>query len=359
MTAVSGNYIDYTNWYSDSTVTDTSETSSTSSVSEEYVTSGSAADDSSGDVFSLSTNTGCTDGSDDGKIGILSVVSNVVKGAGKTVVNAVKGCFTDSEGNFSLGKTLTTIGVAALCTAIPALGLAACAIGGTMGAIQIGKGVYNAATAETDAEAKEAWQNVGGGALTVGLSVTGAKASYNAVEASAASETGATAMNSLSENASILQKAGALAKDCVSSTKNNASSIASSVSETASVLKESGLQKLRDTGKAVRESYSNSGNKVNTKNESTSKSILETVKGAVSSLKDNVFSKASSIKNSAKNGTLKTDVQSKLSTKGQEILSALKEGSASFEEIAEQYGYKDLAQVLKVVSGVLVTEEEV
>lgn len=159
----------------------------------------------------------CTDGKDDGKIGLLSAVGNAVKGVGKTIVNGVKGMFTNSEGKFSLGKTLLSLGTAAVCVAFPAVGVAACAIGGAMGAVQVGKGVYNAATAKTDAEAKEAWQNIGGGAFTVAASVTGAKAGVKAVKSTSTATNG---LASLDDTATLGQKAVALSKDMVSSTRN-------------------------------------------------------------------------------------------------------------------------------------------
>lgn len=170
---------------------------------------------------------GCTDGKDDGKIGVFSAIGNTIKGVGKTIVNGVKGMFTttDENGNtkFSLGKTLLSVGTAAACVAFPAVGLAACVVGGTMGAIQVGKGVIKAATAETDAEAKQAWQDIGGGAFTVGASVVGAKAGYNAVKNTAGGAT--SALGQLDDAATIGQKAVALGKDMITSTKNQASKI--------------------------------------------------------------------------------------------------------------------------------------
>lgn len=159
----------------------------------------------------------CTDGKDDGKIGLFSAVGNAIKGVGKTIVNGVKGMFTNSEGKFSLGKTLLSLGTAAVCVAFPAVGVAACAIGGAMGAVQVGKGIYNAATAKTDAEAKEAWQNIGGGAFTVAASVTGAKAGVKAVKSTSTATNG---LASLDDTATLGQKAVALSKDMVSSTRN-------------------------------------------------------------------------------------------------------------------------------------------
>lgn len=128
----------------------------------------------------------CTDGKDDGKIGLGSALYNSVKGVGKTIVNGVKAMFLDGNGKFSLKRTLISAATAALCFAVPPVGVAACCVGVAAGAVQVGKGIYKAFTAKTDAQAKDAWQNVGGGAFTTVVSAIGAKASYKAMQTSAA-----------------------------------------------------------------------------------------------------------------------------------------------------------------------------
>ncbi len=379
VSAVGG--IDYTQW--------AGTTNASSSTSQTTNTSSSGSSDG-GDILSLSTNTGCTDGKDDGKIGFFSAIGNTIKGVAKTAVNAVKGCFTDSEGNFSLGKTLMSVATIAVCTAFPAVGLAACVVGGVMGAVQIGKGIYNAATAETDAEAKEAWQNIGGGALTVGVSAMGAKASYNAVEASAAaaSETGATAMSSLSEDASILQKASALGKDCVTSTKYNANQIATSAAETAEALKVKSLQKkvskiegattdaeqsminelnareafMTDSVKAklntidsISESASNAAGTVKTAAANAAKHPLSTTKTAAksasSTIKSTGSSAISSIRSMIKDGTLGSTIKNGLSSKEQTVLEAINNTDASYSQLVKQYGYESVAEVIQAAAG--------
>ena len=168
----------------------------------------------------------CTDGKDDGKIGFFSKLFHAAKGIVKTVVNGVKGMVTDKNGNFSLGKTLLSVATTALCIAVPAVGLAACAVGVVAGGIQVGKGIIRASQATTDAEAKEAWQNIGGGAFTVAMSVAGAKAGVKAVKATSTAKGG---LASLSKDATLGQKAVALGKDMVSSTKNSCVNIGHSV----------------------------------------------------------------------------------------------------------------------------------
>lgn len=173
-----------------------------------------------GDVGSGNT---CTDGKDDGKIGIGGVVANVAQGAVRTIPNMIKGAFTNSEGKFSLAKTALTIGIGAACVAFPAVGLGLCAIGMGAGVIKAGSNVVKALNADTDAEAKAAWEHVGSGATTAALSYVGAKASYNAVEASAGEASvlkGANLLEYAKENG-VKQTVVDLAKDCVVSTKNS------------------------------------------------------------------------------------------------------------------------------------------
>lgn len=160
----------------------------------------------------------CTDGKDDGHIGILSVVGNVVEGAGKAVINGVKGMFTDKNGNFSLLKTASTVALGAACVAFPAVGLTMCGFGVVAGGTKLVKNFANALGAKTDAEAKDAWEAVGDGALTTAVSAVGAKASFKAVQTSAGA---ASEFAKLGDDATLLQKASALGKDMVTSTKNN------------------------------------------------------------------------------------------------------------------------------------------
>lgn len=121
------------------------------------------------------------DGKDDGKISGAQKFGNFLKGVG----NFFKGMVCDEEGKFSWKRTLTTVGVAAGAIALTvATGGAAApfliAGGVAMGAVEVGKGAYKAATAKTDAEAEAAWQSIGSGVTGIGLSVAGAKGSLKA-----------------------------------------------------------------------------------------------------------------------------------------------------------------------------------
>lgn len=123
---------------------------------------------------------GCTDGKNDGKIGFFSAIGNIFKGAAKMVVNTVKDIVTNPA------KLIGAVATAALCVVFPPAGLALAGIGIVSGGAKIASGVANAMNAKTDAEAKAAFQDIGAGGLTVGLSVAGAKASVKSMGAGSA-----------------------------------------------------------------------------------------------------------------------------------------------------------------------------
>lgn len=347
------------------------------------------------DVFSLSHTSGCTDGKDDGKIGFFSAIGNAIKGIGKTVVNTVKGMFTDKDGNFSLGKTLLSIGTVALCVAVPAVGVAACAVGATMGAVQVGKGIYNAATAKTDAEAKEAWQNIGGGGFTVATSVVGAKSGIKAVKStSTAGTNGASALDSLGSNATKMQKLGALGQDIISSTKNQAGNIktgvstfAKNVKEVKSVMKEAQSESPVGQAKAALKTAKASGNaddiasakaalktakaeakavkkelwgevgdvvksSVKEKASNVKTKVAETASSAASKAKNAIFHPIKSIKNViSKTPEAFMNAKSKLSSGGKKVLDAINSSDSTYAQLVQKYGYENVAEVLQVFGG--------
>ncbi len=163
----------------------------------------------------------CTDGKDDGHIGFFNAAANVVQGALKGAVKTVTGLFTDSDGHFSLGKTLLTVaGGAALVIAAPYFpaviaGLGAIGVGS--GLFKMGKGVVKAFSSKTDAEAKQNWEAVGDGGLTAVASAYGVKAGIKGIKATSTSTKG---LSSLDDSATALDKIKALGSDALSSTKN-------------------------------------------------------------------------------------------------------------------------------------------
>lgn len=130
----------------------------------------------------------CSDGIDDGKIGIDGVLLNLGEGVLKGAWNGIVGAVTDSEGKFSVGKTLLSVGMVGACIAFPALGAVACGIGAVAGGSQLVKGLSVAldTKGKSDAEVKAAWENIGEGGSTIVGCALGAKASIGAVKAAAA-----------------------------------------------------------------------------------------------------------------------------------------------------------------------------
>lgn len=116
------------------------------------------------------------DGKDDGVISFGSKLKNM----GKGVVNFFKGMVCDETGKFSIKRTLTTAAVAAGAVALTvATGGAATpfliAGGAALGGAQVIKGGIKAANAKTDAEAENAWQDIGSGTTAVVGAIAGAK----------------------------------------------------------------------------------------------------------------------------------------------------------------------------------------
>lgn len=289
----------------------------------------------------------CTDGKDDGKIGFFSAIGNAIKGVGKTIVNGVKGMFTDSEGNFSLGKTLLSVGTAALCIAVPAVGVAACAVGGVMGAVQVGKGIYSAATADTDAEAKEAWQNIGGGAFTVAASVTGAKAGVKGMQSAAAKTTKGSALEALKKSGTKLttktagQYGKAFIQDGVRSGKYNLGQIRTSATAYAEAAK------VKYSGGLTADELHTINTAKNTAI-NAAKHPLKTGKAVVEAS----ISKIKSVKLS--------DVSAKLNELGgnaKEIFNTLKNGG--YNEAIKNFSESEVAQVLEIVAGVTYANESI
>lgn len=111
----------------------------------------------------------CTDGADDGKISFDEGAKSFLKGAVKSLVPT-------SFGDF-LKKAAIGVGCAALIAVTGGAATPFIIAGGAIaGGIQAGKGIYNATQAKTDAEAKAAMEDVGGGATTIAASVVAGKA---------------------------------------------------------------------------------------------------------------------------------------------------------------------------------------
>ncbi len=127
----------------------------------------------------VTTNPNVKDGLDDGYISGKEKCKNFFKGVG----NFFKGLVCDESGKFSWKQTLKTVGMAAgaaVICCIPGGAVALTAVGVAMGAYQVGKGAYKAATAKTDAEAAAAWQDMGSGTTAIVGSVAGAKGALKA-----------------------------------------------------------------------------------------------------------------------------------------------------------------------------------
>ena len=114
----------------------------------------------------------CKDGCDDGRISFSEKVSNFCNG----VVAPIKNIFASPK-----NMAVTALTVAAGAGLIALTGGAAApvmvALGVIGGGTQIASGLYKQATATTDAQAAQAWNQMGSGTFTMGVSALGAKSS--------------------------------------------------------------------------------------------------------------------------------------------------------------------------------------
>lgn len=123
----------------------------------------------------------CDDGTDDGKLTFGSAACSFLKGAGKSLINTVKGIVTDPK------KLLLTVATAAVCIAFPPAGVALGVAGAAMGACKVIDGAVQAYDiyhdeSRTDAEAKAAFEDMGAGTLQFGLSLVAVKGSLGAMK---------------------------------------------------------------------------------------------------------------------------------------------------------------------------------
>lgn len=126
---------------------------------------------------------GCSDGKNDGRIGIGSAICNTLWGAVKSVGNTVKDIVTDPK------KALVAAATTAVCIAFPpaavAVGVVGAVTGVVSGAKAVGRAIdlyQNADGTATDAEAKAAFQDLGASALQVGLSAVAVKGGLSAMK---------------------------------------------------------------------------------------------------------------------------------------------------------------------------------
>lgn len=131
------------------------------------------------DSFSKTTNPvdkkTSVNNADDGEISFKEKITNF----GKGLVSPVKNMFSSPK-----NIALTALSVAGGDALIAITGGAAApvmvAAGLIGGGVQIGKGIYKQANATTDEQARQAWQQMGAGTFTVGVSAAGAKSALKA-----------------------------------------------------------------------------------------------------------------------------------------------------------------------------------
>lgn len=114
----------------------------------------------------------CKDGRDDGKISFSEKLANF----GKGLVAPIKNIFASPK-NMAISALTVAAGAGLIALTGGMAAPVMVAIGLIGGGAHIVSGLYKQSTATTDAQAAQAWQQVGSGTFTVGVSAIGAKSS--------------------------------------------------------------------------------------------------------------------------------------------------------------------------------------
>lgn len=114
----------------------------------------------------------CKDGRDDGKISFSEKLANF----GKGLVAPIKNIFASPK-NMAISALTVAAGAGLIALTGGMAAPVMVAIGLIGGGAHIVSGLYKQSTATTDAQVAQAWQQVGSGTFTVGVSAIGAKSS--------------------------------------------------------------------------------------------------------------------------------------------------------------------------------------
>ena len=142
----------------------------------------------------------CTDGNDNGKLSVSEALGSFGKGLMGIVKSAIKHPIATGI-TIAAGAALT---IATGGAALPIL----VGAGALIGTGQIGYGAYKAFTADTDGEAKQAFETMGNGTFAVAASALSAKGALNAAaKAGVSSAEGAKDMNALQATVQCIKSA--------------------------------------------------------------------------------------------------------------------------------------------------------
>ena len=124
-----------------------------------------------------------SDGKDDGKISFKEKMQNF----GEGLVKPIKNIFASPK-NMAITAATIAGGTALIALTSGAAAPVMVAAGLIGGAVQIGKGIYKQVNAKTDNDARQAWQEMGTGTFTLGVSAAGAKSSLKAAKVDGAKD---------------------------------------------------------------------------------------------------------------------------------------------------------------------------
>lgn len=236
----------------------------------------------------------CTDGKDDGKIGFWSKAGNLIQGVWNGAKNIVKGAI---EHPF---KTLAMIGACCIPVVGPAIAIGMGVYGAYQGVKTIANGVAAANSAKTDAQAKDAWENIGTGTFTTAASVVAVKGGAHMLKGQLSG--GSTTVNALktakADGASIGKLAETAIKEGGAETLSNVKAVGNYAKDKA----KAGLEKAKEVGSSIK------NNGVKQTAQTYAKAGLEKLNNKVNSGIEKIDSKLN--ENSVSKATTEQNIQS-------------------------------------------------
>lgn len=160
------------------------------------------------------------DGKDDGKISFKEKIQNF----GKGLIAPIKTMFSSPK-NIAITAASVAGGAALIALTGGAAAPVMVALGLIGGGVQIGQGIYKQVNAKTDAQARQAWQQMGSGTFTAGVSAAGAKSSLKAAGVKDV------------KNMSVLKAMWQCIKDIPKNLKNGFSTASAKISNAAQAAK--------------------------------------------------------------------------------------------------------------------------
>ena len=205
----------------------------------------------------LKYNPECSDGKDDGKLSFKEAAGSFLRGCLNTLTNVVDSVVEHPVATV-LSVAVAAVGTMALTSAgivsAPVIAIAGAAIGIGIGGVKIGKGIYNAAKADSDKDAKKAFENMGEGTSAIAISALSMKKGVSDLKemkqlAASAQDMAKTASHYADDAAETLSRAESSFENAAQSAKkisSNSKEGSKTFSKTVELADEAGSRKFNN-----------------------------------------------------------------------------------------------------------------